>query len=430
MDKLPSGNLLSAFLVSGQFEGEEKYQRFERLAEIFTWLAIILGNLIIQLPFGQTINKPIIYVLSVGISVFVIVWYHLIPKRFSGKTKRFIYHLIVISFIAFIVHYTNGVAGHTTFLYFLASLAVAMTLPLGYVAVTTVYTVSLIFFGAFLTPGDITTNLSLATLHSWGFLLVIFFARFNAGEASLVKKREEDITLEKERTVGGLKDEFVYIISHELQQPAAAIKGYVDTILSKYATVLNSSASEVLNLTNVNSDRLSKLLDDLLDISRIEEGSLRIKMVDISLRPIISEVLSNLLLDAQNKRISLVQKGTEEIAAKADIDRLKEILTNLVGNAIKYTPEGGKVVVEAQKTEGFAKISVSDNGVGISEEDKKHLFEKFYRVESEKTTSVKGSGLGLFIAKQLVEKMGGKIGVESTIGQGTVFFFSLPRYRW
>jgi two-component system phosphate regulon sensor histidine kinase PhoR len=288
----------------------------------------------------------------------------------------------------------------------------------------------LIFLEAFLTIGPFETNISLALLHSWALFLVIFFARFNAGEASLMKKREEEVILGREKTIGSLKDEFVYIISHELKQPAMAIKGYIGTILSKYSTSLNPDASEVLNLTNANSDRLSKLLEDLLDISQIEKGSLRIKMADVALRPIVSEVLSNLLIDAQNKRISLVQKGNEEIAAKADVDRLKEILTNLVGNAVKYTPEGGKIVVEVKKEGSFAKILVSDNGVGISEEDQKHLFEKFHRVENEETKAVKGSGLGLFIAKQLVEKMGGRIGVTSTVGQGTTFYFTLPRYRW
>ncbi len=153
-------------------------------------------------------------------------------------------------------------------------------------------------------------------------------------------------------------------------------------------------------------------------------------MTDVSLKPIISEVLSTLLLEAQSRRISLVQKGTEEVAAKADADRLKEVLTNLVSNAVKYTPEGGKATVEVKKEGSFAKVLVSDNGIGIGEEEQKHLFEKFYRVSNEKTEAVKGSGLGLFIAKQLVEKMGGEIGVISTVGQGATFYFTLPRYRW
>ena len=430
MNKLPQEGILGNFLVTGQFENPEKYRKFDRLSEIFTWLSLVLGLLIIQLPFGQNLNREAIYIVAASIGVFATVWYHLLPKSFSGRAKRFTYNIIILTFITFLVHNTNGVQGYAMFFYFLALLSVSMTLPLTYMGITTLYAIGLITLEGFLTQGSLATNLSLAILHSWGLILLVFFARFNAGEASQLRKREEDIILEKEKAVGKLKDEFVYIISHELKQPAIAIKSYLDSIFSKYPEKLNSESREVLNLTSVNSDRLSKLLDDLLDISQIEKGSLRIKMVDVSLRPIVSEVLSTLLLDAQNKRISLVHQEVEDIAAKADVNRIQEVLSNLVNNAIKYTPEGGKVVVEVKKEGGFAKVIVSDNGIGISEEDQKHMFEKFYRVESENTKTVKGSGLGLFITKQLVEKMGGKIGFSSKIGEGSKFFFTLPRYKW
>ena len=430
MNELPKEGILSSFLITGQFESKEKYKRFERLSEIFTLLAVVLGVLIIQLPFGENLNRQVIYILAISIGIFALIWYHLLPQSFSGRAKRLAYNVITISFIGVLVHNTNGVQGYSIFFYFLALLSVSMTLPLTYTALTAAYAIGLIVIEGFLTAGSLITNLSLAVLHSWGLVLVVFFARFNAGEASLVKKREEDVTLEKEKSVGRLKDEFVYIISHELKQPAIAIKGYLDDIFARYSGKLSSESREILNLTSVNSERLGKLLDDLLDISQIEKGSLHIKMVDVALRPIISEVLSTLLLDAHSKRISLVQQGAEEVAAKADVDRLKEVLTNLVSNSIRYTPEGGKVVVELRKEGGFAKILVTDNGIGISDEDQTHLFEKFYRVDNEQTRVVKGSGLGLFITKQLVEKMGGQVGVTSKKEEGTTFYFTLPRYRW
>ena len=430
MNELPKEGILGSFLITGQFESKEKYKRFERLSEIFTLLAVVLGVLIIQLPFGENLNRQVIYILAISIGIFALIWYHLLPQSFSGRAKRLAYNLITISFIGVLVHNTNGVQGYSIFFYFLALLSVSMTLPLTYTALTAAYAIGLIVIEGFLTAGSLITNLSLAVLHSWGLVLVVFFARFNAGEASLVKKHEEEVTLEKEKSVGRLKDEFVYIISHELKQPAIAIKGYLADIFARYSGKLNSESREILNLTSVNSERLGKLLDDLLDISQIEKGSLHIKMVDVALRPIISEVLSTLLLDAHSKRISLVQQGAEEVAAKADVDRLKEVLTNLVSNSIRYTPEGGKVVVELRKEGGFAKILVTDNGIGISDEDQTHLFEKFYRADNEQTRVVKGSGLGLFITKQLVEKMGGQVGVSSKKEEGTTFYFTLPRYRW
>ena len=204
----------------------------------------------------------------------------------------------------------------------------------------------------------------------------------------------------------------------------------IKKITSEFSTSLSTDGRDLLHLTEVNNGRLNKLLNDLQDLSSLEKGSLAVQLSNVSLRPIISEVISTQLPDAKEKRIALIQRGIEEVGASADVDRLKEILTNLIGNAIKYTSEGGKVIVEVGKEGKFAKVTVADNGFGIAEEDQKHLFEKFYRVESEKTKSVKGSGLGLFITKQLVEKMGGQLTFKSKLGQGTTFYFTLPRYRW
>ncbi|MCX6796493.1 MAG: HAMP domain-containing sensor histidine kinase, partial [Candidatus Falkowbacteria bacterium] len=327
-----------------------------------------------------------------------------------------------------IVHYTNGVQGYTIFFYFLAVLSVGMSMPFVYSVFTVLLVVLLIFIEAFLTPWSILTNLSLAVMHSWAVSLVTFYGRAEAGEATLAKQKEEEIILEKVSTLGKLKDEFVFIISHKLKQPATAINGYIETIFSKHINSLNDESKKILKLTKVNSERLSKLLDDLLDISQIEQGSLRVQLTDVFLQPVISEVLSSLFFEARNKKITLSQKGDLDIAAKADTDRLKEVLTNLIGNAIKYTLAGGQVMIEVRNEGELARILISDNGIGISQEDQKHLFEKFYRIENEQTKQVKGSGLGLFITKQLVEKMGGEIGMTGSVGKGSTFFFTLPRW--
>lgn len=427
----PAGlNILSSLFSPGQVESKERYEKFERLSEWFTWIAVVLGVLIVQLPFASDINKTMVYACVAAIVVFLVVWYRLLPDRFAGRTKSFITTLITIALIAFVVHYTGGVAGYTIFFYFLATMRVGMSMPFGHTVLASVFVIFLIFVEAFFTQGKLSTNLSLALLHSWALCLVVFYGRMEAGEASLAKEREKSIILDKERTIGKLKDEFVTIISNELKQPALATQGYLETIFTESGSVLNQEARKILELTSVNSNRLNKLLDDLLDVSQIEQGSLKIEMNDVSLKPVISEVLSNLFFDANQKKITLGQKGETDAAVKADADRLREVLTNLIGNAIKYTPEGGKVWIETKKEEEFVKILVSDNGYGMSDEAQKHLFEKFYRVESEETKTVKGSGLGLFITRQLVEKMGGEIGVVSKLGRGSTFYFTLPRYSW
>ncbi|OGY21837.1 MAG: hypothetical protein A2126_00360 [Candidatus Woykebacteria bacterium GWB1_45_5] len=421
-------DLLGPFFSSGQIESKERYIRFERLSELFTWLAVILGALVAQLPFGRGLDRKGIYLICLLIGAGAFIWYRLLPRKYSGLTKNFVYTLITVVFITFLVHYTGGVTGYTLFFYFLAAIAAAMSMPLVHTAVVGLFIVALIFLEAFLTPGGRATNFSLAILHSWALFLVVFYSRVEAGEASLAKEREGKTILEKEKTLGELKDEFVFIISHKLKQPATAIQGYLEAIASKHSGSLNAEAKKILELSEVNSARLGKLLNDLLDVSRIEQGSLRVEVTDVFIKPIINEVLSSLFFEARNKKITVDQKGDLEIAVKADADRLKEVLTNLINNAIKYTPEGGHVSVEVRNEGEFARVLVSDNGIGISEEDQKHLFEKFYRVETEQTRAIKGSGLGLFITKQLVEKMGGDIGVSSQLGQGTSVYFTLPHW--
>lgn len=431
MDPTARQDLLSSFLYAGQVQNKDRYLRFERMVEVFTWIAIILGLLVIQLPFSADLDKRSIYILSGSVAVYAILWHRVLPKRFSGLTKNFIYSVFAIGFLAFIVNRTGGVQSYSLFLYYLSAVPVAITMPLLHASIIAAYIATLIFIEAiFFSPGSLTTNLSLSALHAWALFLTIFYSRAEAGEAALAKKREEEVLLEKEKTLSKLKDDFLFIISHELKQPSETIKGYIESIIRESGDSLTPDAKKILEMTNLNSKRLSKLLDDLLDISQIEQGSMKIQISDVALRPVISEVLSNLFFEAKNKKIALDQMGDVDTAAKADPDRLKEILTNLIGNAIKYSPEGTKVIVEVKKEKDFARINVIDNGFGISEEDQKNLFGKFYRVQSDKTKNIKGNGLGLFITKQLVENMGGQIGVTSQAGKGSTFSFTLPRYHW
>lgn len=430
MNQLSTHSIFSSFLYAGQKTSEESFKRFERLAEIFTWVALVIGVLMVQLPFAADIDKRIIYLLVVGIGLTSIIWYRLIPTKLSGRVRSFVGGLATLLFITFIVHNTGGSQSYLIFLYFLIVLRIGMTLPLNYTLAIASLIIGALFTEVFLTPGPWETNLSLALLNTVAVSMVLFLGRFYSGEAQLVKEKEEKVNLEKEKSLGKLKDEFVFIISKELKQPAAIIKGYIENILSENAGELSGESRELLDLTETNANRLSSLLDDLLDVSKIEKEGLKVKVTDVILGPIVSEVLSNQFFDSKKKRISISQQGDLDIAVNADVDRLKEVLTNLVNNSIKYTPEGGKVLIDVKNEGEFAVVSVSDNGFGISGEDQKHLFEKFYRIENAQTKSVKGSGLGLFITKNLVEKMGGEIFLKSKLGEGTTFSFKLPRYRW
>jgi signal transduction histidine kinase len=224
-----------------------------------------------------------------------------------------------------------------------------------------------------------------------------------------------------------LKDEFVFIAAHELRTPVTAIKGYLSLILDGVAGPVPDGVREFIKKVIRANERLIQLVNDLLAVARSEAGRLTVKVGPVDVREPVRAVLSELAPLADEKHIVLVYDPAANLPhALADSDRLKEVLVNLVGNAIKYTLGSGTVAVSHEISDHSLVTHIQDTGVGISPEAQKKLFEKFYRVQTEKTQGITGTGLGLFIVKQIVEKMEGKIWVESKEGKGSVFSFSLP----
>ena len=234
-----------------------------------------------------------------------------------------------------------------------------------------------------------------------------------------------DVTHERE--VDRMKSEFVSLVSHELRTPLTSIKGYVDLILDGDSGEINEEQREFLTVAKRNADRLTMLVGDLLDVSRIESGAMKLKLSEIDLKPLIQGVAGLLRPHMEMKKQTLnidVPAGLPRVSG--DADRIIQILTNLVSNANKYTPSGGSISVGAREEEGRISIQVSDTGVGLSLEEQSRLFTKFYRAENPKTQGVSGTGLGLWITRSLVEMHGGEIRVSSNPGKGTTFRFALP----
>lgn len=224
-----------------------------------------------------------------------------------------------------------------------------------------------------------------------------------------------------------LKEEFVFVAAHELRTPVTAIKGYLSMILEGEAGPVSSEVKDLIKEVITANQRLIQLVNDLLQVARSEAGRLTIEVAALDIGEPSGEVLKELKPLADEKKIKLVYEPPATLPkVLADRTRLKEVMVNLVGNAIKYTLGEGRVTVRHKIQDRTLVTDVQDTGIGISEEAQKKLFEKFYRVQNEKTRDITGTGLGLFIVKQLVEKMNGKIWVESAEGQGSTFSFSLP----
>lgn len=223
-----------------------------------------------------------------------------------------------------------------------------------------------------------------------------------------------------------LKDEFVSLASHELRTPMTAIRGSLSTILEGYAGDVSDSAKEFLNAAYNENDRLIRLVNNLLNISRIEAGRLKIEITVINMEEICNEVVGNLSSAAKEKNLELKYEKIDNLSpVKADPDMVREILINIIGNAIKFTHVGG-VTVKSMVKDNMVVTSITDTGSGIAEEDQPLLFKKFSQIQGNYAKQAGGTGLGLYICKKIVENMGGNIWLESKIGAGSTFFFSLP----
>jgi signal transduction histidine kinase/DNA-binding response OmpR family regulator len=234
-----------------------------------------------------------------------------------------------------------------------------------------------------------------------------------------------DITAERE--IADMKNEFVSTVSHELRTPLTSIKGYVDLIIDGDAGSINELQREFLGIVKENSDRLVDLINEMLDISRIESGRVHLRVEPISVEDAIDGAVDTFrAVLAQTGRTVDVKVPRNLPLVAADRDRVGQVLINLVSNAIKYSPGGGDVEVTAHHHDDEVVVSITDHGLGISREDQERLFTKFYRVDSALTREIGGTGLGLSICKTIIELLGGQIGAKSTLGKGSTFWFSLP----
>jgi two-component system phosphate regulon sensor histidine kinase PhoR len=222
-----------------------------------------------------------------------------------------------------------------------------------------------------------------------------------------------------------VRQEFLSNISHELRTPLTAIMAFVET-LEDGAIADHENNQRFLSVIRKNAERMHHLINDILELSAIESGNVRIQPKKIKLAPLVDEIYTNVSTRASARQISLINEIAKESSVFADSIRLEQMLTNLIDNAVKFNRQGGKVIVGCEQTAVKNIIFVADTGEGISAEHLQRIFERFYRTDRARSREIGGTGLGLAIVKHLSRLHGGEVSVKSSPGEGSTFIIELP----
>jgi signal transduction histidine kinase len=236
---------------------------------------------------------------------------------------------------------------------------------------------------------------------------------------------------EQVQKANAAKTEFISFVSHELKQPMTSIKGYSDLLIKGVGGPLNEQQAQFVNVIRRNTGRMDRIVQDLLDVSRIEGGRFRLEMGPVAPEEIVAEATQAFKQEIAAKNQELVIEVSEGLpTVTGDRGRLIQVLTNLISNATKYTPEGGKITVRADVVSDlgtfFISWNVLDTGIGVAPEEIEHLFTKYFRSQRSAVRSVQGTGLGLVITRSIVEMHGGTVSVVSEAGKGSTFSFTVP----
>ncbi|MCM8812700.1 MAG: ATP-binding protein, partial [Candidatus Omnitrophica bacterium] len=228
------------------------------------------------------------------------------------------------------------------------------------------------------------------------------------------------------RRLEKIRQDFVTNVSHELRTPVSNIKGYAETLLDG-ALADPEHARDFLNVIHEESRRLTALINDLLDLARIESGELRLARAPVSVPTVIDAVAAVMARRLKEKELRFVVDIPGDLPpAHADSDKLQQVLVNLIDNSIKFTPAGGTITVRARRQEKLLQVEVEDTGVGIPDDALPRIFERFFRVDKARSRDMGGTGLGLSIVKHIIQAHRGEVSVRSTVGLGTVFTFTIP----
>ncbi len=242
-------------------------------------------------------------------------------------------------------------------------------------------------------------------------------------EGNIVKWVSASTDIDERKRAENRKDEFLGIASHELKTPLTSVKAYMQLIQKEIEKKNDDKLAQYVEKATNNIDKLSQIISDLLDVSRIQSGMLKLSVSRFNFDELLDEVTEGMQYTSYNHEIYLKQKSGAYVVA--DRTRLEQVMINFLSNAIKYSPKGGEIIVRADVSEGKLHFSVQDFGIGISDENKKYVFDKYFRVQAP-VEEFSGVGIGLFISSEIIKRHNGEVWVESQEGEGSTFHFKIP----
>lgn len=244
-----------------------------------------------------------------------------------------------------------------------------------------------------------------------------------------IQRKNEQLEAQNEELgkASRAKSDFLARMSHELRTPLNVVMGFAELMLDQVPGKINEEQRQCLDDILTSSRHLLGLINEVLDLAKVEAGKVELRLKDIALSEVVESVTSAMMPELSQRKQSLDVSLDDGLPlVQADEARLRQVFFNLLSNASKFTPDRGKIRIEASRKDGWCQVSVSDNGIGIKEEDLKQIFEPFYQADDSMTRERRGTGLGLTLVKELVEMHGGRILVESKYGKGSSFIFTLP----
>lgn len=233
-----------------------------------------------------------------------------------------------------------------------------------------------------------------------------------------------DVTVHKQDDIR--KTDFIAMASHELKTPLTSLQAYVQMLAARAKKAGDTFALGALDKANIQVKKMTALIKGFLNASSFEAGKIYLNEQPFEVNTLLKEIVEDMMLITKNYHIVVTSDCA--IVVNADRDKIGQVITNFLSNAIKYSPKGKNIKVSCKENKGMVEVSITDEGVGIAPQDQEKLFDRYYRIESEETQNISGFGLGLYLSSEIIQRHMGKVWVESEMGKGSIFYFSLPLF--